>query len=80
MPHVGSEAFLAPVRLAVLEFVDPERAVHLGDEIGADVVPAVADVVEQRQVERHAAAFLLRDRPCDTWCGAAHARASGSLG
>src|SRR5262249_14145935 len=60
--HIGLEPFLTPVRFVVLNLVDSERPIHLGDQIEFHAAPLAADRAQQR-IGRHAPAFLLRNRP-----------------
>ena len=59
---VGKPLF-TPVRPAVDDLVNTERAIQLGDQIEPDVLPPAAEPGEQRAVHRDAAPLLLRDRP-----------------
>jgi hypothetical protein len=60
----GLEAIGAPVRRAVLDFVNPPF-VERGNKRGLNFAPVLANAVCQRQIERHAARLLLRRRPTE---------------
>jgi hypothetical protein len=61
--QIGFEALFPPMRDAILDLVNPERAIHRPDEIESDVSPVRADANDPRHIQRNAAALLASDCP-----------------
>ena len=57
------------MRLAVLDLVDPERKIERRHQVELHAIPLRPDPIEQRLVERDAAALLLRDGPHEVGAG-----------